>query len=84
MNDPVLPRKRKVPRRYSTAGASYFPESSKELNHNEYFSVLDFLNYIKDRFYQPGYDIYKQLQEILLKAAAEEDDTGELQLCSLL
>ena len=80
VNDPVLPRIRKAPRRFDTGGASYFLESPKELYRKEYYSVLNLVvNYTKDRFHQPGYDIYKNLQEILLKAATGKDYAGELQ-----
>ena len=46
----------------------------------EYFSVLDLvINYIKDPFQQPGYKVYKHLQELLLKTACGKDYVSELQ-----
>jgi len=44
---------------------------------------LDFVvNAIKDRFEQPGYLMYKNLQEVLLKCAHGEDYNSELQTIS--
>jgi len=65
-----------------TGSEAFFHETPKELYHKEYFSVLDLvINYIKDRFQQPGYGEYKHLQELLLKAACgdSEDYASELQ-----
>ena len=52
----------------------------KELYRKEHFSVLDLVvNYIKDCFDQPGYGVYQQLQELLLKATGKSNYEGELQ-----
>ena len=68
VQDPTLPRRSKAPRRYETGSEGYVHASPKELYRKEYFSVLDLVvNYIKDRFHQPGYGVYQQLQELLRK-----------------
>ena len=36
----------------------------------EYFGAIDLIvNFIRDRFNQPGYNAYKNLESLLLKAA---------------
>ena len=80
VNEPAIPRRRKAPKRYETGSEGFFHETPKELYRKEYFSVLDLvINYIKDRFQQPGYGVYKHLQELLLKAACGKDYVSELQ-----
>ena len=80
VQDPTLPRRSKAPRRYETGSEGYVHASPKELYRKEYFSVLDLVvNYIKDRFHQPGYGVYQQLQELLLKAAGKRNYESELQ-----
>ena len=75
VEEPKLPRKRKVPRRYEegTADAEYF-DDCKAHYRQQYYEALDIITTsIKDRFDQPGYRIYQQLQELLLKAIRKED-----------
>ena len=80
VQDPTLPRRRKAPRRYETGSEGHVHASPKELYRMEYFSVLDLVvNYIKDRFHQPGYGVYQQLEELLLKAASKRNYESELQ-----
>ena len=62
VNEPAIPRRRKAPKRYETGSEGFFHETPKELYRKEYFSVLDLvINYIKDRFQQPGYGVCKHL-----------------------
>ena len=80
VNEPAIPRRRKAPKRYVTGSEGFFHESLKELYRKEYFSVLDLvINYINNHFQQPGYGVYKHLQELLLKAACGKDYVSELQ-----
>ena len=70
-SDPVLPRKRKTPRRFEIGGAP--PEFCAEHYHRIYFEGLDLLvQAIADRFDQPGYHTYLCLQELMLKAVKKK------------
>ena len=74
VNNPVLPRQRKRPRRYedgSEEGA--FPDKVEDLYRVVYFEAIDLIvNCIKDRFDQPGYQQYRKLEELLVNAANKE------------
>ena len=64
VQDPTLPR-RKAPRRHETGSEGHVHASPKELYRMEYISVLDLVvNYLKDRFHQPGYGVYQQFEEL--------------------
>ena len=76
-----VPRARKTPKRYEIGqGDSSYPDSPKALYHVAYFEGLGLIvNAIKDRFEQPGYVMYKNLKEILLKCVHGQDYSDELQ-----
>ena len=76
-----LPRARKAPKRYEIGqGDSSYPDSPKALYRITYFEGLDLVvSAVKERFEQPGYLMYKNLQEILLKCAHGQDYKSELQ-----
>ena len=80
VSEPVLPRKRKAPARFEVGSSSgHHPETPKEMFRQHYFECLDLIvNCIKDRFDQPGYRVLKNLEDLLLKAARNEDYTKEL------
>ena len=83
VNEPAISRRRKAPKRYVIVSEGFFHENPKELYHKEYFSVLDLvINYIKDRFQQPGYGVYKHLQELVLKAVFGKNHVSELQFAT--
>ena len=65
VHDPSLPRKHKCPRRYEEGNAeAEFSLSVKDYYRRQYFEALDLvIAGIKQRFDQPGYKIYKHLQE---------------------
>ena len=75
VEDPQLPRRRKIPKRIddgSTEGE--FPDDVKTFYRQQYYEALDLIiSTITDRFDQPGYMIYKQLEDLLLKAIRKED-----------
>lgn len=79
VGEPVLPRRRKTPRRYEIgAGDGTFPDTPKQFFRQHYFEVLDLVvNFIKQRFNQPGYGVYRHLEDLLLKAARCEDYKAE-------
>ena len=79
--EPLLPRKRKMPKRYEVGSApSEFPACPKDYYRRIYFEGLDLIiQSIAERFEQPGYLLYQHLQELLIKAIKKEDFTSELE-----
>ena len=75
VDEPVLPRSRKVPRRFEVGdGAGYVVPDVKTKYCHVYFEAVDLLvNSIQSRFDQPGYQVYSQLEELLVKSAKGED-----------
>lgn len=63
-----------MPRRYEEGDAAhFFPATAKDIYRQHYFEVIDLaVACIRDRFDQPGYAVYKNMQELLLKAANSE------------
>ena len=50
----------------------------KELFYQKYWEALDLVvNFIRQRFDQPGYGVYRHLEVLLLKAARCEDYTTD-------
>lgn len=70
VNEPTLPRRRKMPKRFETGNAPpEFAASEKDLYRQQYFEALDLVvNCVKDRFDQPGYQVYRHLEDVLLKS----------------
>ena len=64
VNEPVLPRKRKVPSRYEDGtSVGYHPGTPKEYFRQKYFECIDtIVSCIRDRFDQPGYRVLKNLE----------------------
>ena len=77
---PCLPRKRRVSRRVDEHGeTSHFSESVEEYYRLQYFEAIDLaVMSIQDRFNQPGYTMYRNLEDILIKGAAGDDFEMEL------
>lgn len=80
IEEPQLPRRRKVPRRLESGNAEpEFPTSVASHYRRMYFEGLDLIvSCIKDRFDQPGYRIYTELECLILKAAQSEIYDEEL------
>ena len=72
---PELPRKRKAPKRLQDGLAeAEFPIDVEGYYRQHYFEVIDLaVNGIKDRFDQPGYKVYCNLQQLLFKACQRKD-----------
>ncbi len=75
VGDPLLPRRRKVSQRYEVGRAEPEFSSSPEAEYKRmYFEALDLVvNCITARFNQPGYVMYKTLEELLLLAANRKE-----------
>ncbi len=80
VSEPVLPRKRKVPRRYEDGSAPpTYDTSPKNMYRRVYFEAIDLLvQTIHDRFDQAGYAMYSCMEALLLKSINKEDYTEEL------
>ena len=67
---PKLPRKRNVPRHFQIGATSpEHPAPAKDQHRMEYFLALDHLvNSITQRFQQNGYEMYRNLQDVIVKA----------------
>jgi len=79
--EPILPQKRKAPQRLEYGdGEGYTIALPLKNTHQKYFEALDLaISSIQDRFDQPGYAMYKNLECLLLKAANQADYSAELQ-----
>ncbi len=77
----VLPRKRRAPKRIEIGeGESYFTDDVKAYYRIQYYEVLDLaVSAISDRFDQPGYITYSNLESLLIKAVNQEDYSKELE-----
>ena len=77
---PTLPRKRRAPQRLQVGST----EGDMHSSVNEYYRVLYFeaidlvIEAITERFDQPGYRIYSNLENLILKACKGHDYTEEL------
>ncbi len=80
VNDPVLPRRRKTPKRFEQGEAP--PEydlTPKDMYKRKYYEALDLLlQAIDTRFNQPGYRAYCCLQNLLLQVFKEKDYSEEM------
>ena len=79
IDEPALPRKRKRTVRYESGNAApEFHTSIEGYYRQAYFEVLDVIcSTIEDRFRQPGYQIYSNLEQLLLKAVCKENYSSE-------
>ena len=69
--EPSLPRKRKAPKHFEVGdGDRNHSPTVMEYYRRQYFEALDLAtSSIHDRFDQPGYAVYKNLEALLFKAA---------------
>jgi hypothetical protein len=75
VQEPQLPRRRKTPKRLDDGNSEGdYPDSPKVFYRQQYYEALDLIiSTINDRFDQPGYKVYTQLEDLLLKAVQKED-----------
>ena len=71
VGEPILPRKRKAPRWFEVGCSDGFHSPNVEDCYcYKYFEALDAaISSITDRFNQPGYAMYRNLEELLVNAA---------------
>ena len=75
-----LRRKRKIPKRYEQGDAeAEFHATAKDSYRQVYFEALDLsITSINSRFDQPGFKVYLNVEELLLKACAGKPHEEEL------
>ena len=75
VSDPSLPRQRRIPRRLDEGSSEHeYPATPKDYFRRIYFEALDLIiNCITDRFDQPGFRVYRNIEQLILKAAKNED-----------
>ena len=80
IGQPVLPRKRKMPARYwDEQNDPDFPQTPKEHYHKIYQKAIENSeNCLEERFNQKGFEMYVQIQNLLLFAADKQDYEQEL------
>ena len=80
VDEPVLPRKRKAPKRFEIGTSeSSFSTTPEDLYHQKYMEAIDLVTkFIRSHFDQPGYRIYCNLENLLLKTAKGENYTIEI------
>ena len=76
INEPRFPRQRKQPRRYDDGLSSGdFHGSPKTHFRQHFYEAIDLIvSCIEERFDQPGYKIYHQLEDLLVKACKQADN----------
>ena len=76
-----LPRQRKIPKRYDDGLAeAEFHTDPKSYYRQHYYEAVDLaINCIQTRFQQPGYQIYSNLEQLLLKASQGQDYKAEFE-----
>ena len=82
---PSLPRKQHAPSRYEVgSSAGFFHNSPEDYYRQIYFVALDnAIEAITNRFDQPGYRVYQNLEELIVKACKGDPYSDELdQVCS--
>ena len=72
--DPRLPRKRRAPQRFEVGSSTGDFHASPEAHYRQiYYGALDHVvEAIRDRFDQPGYSTYQNLEELMVKACKGE------------
>ena len=90
VSTPMLPIKRKKPN-YSIlqyvegnpkpTGEAYHPENVYDHFKQIYFEALDaIVNAINDRFDQPAFELFSQVEQLLLKSVKKQDVTDKLKM----
>lgn len=74
VDEPHLPRKRKMPKRFQEGDAvHFFPTTTEDCYRQKYYEALDLVTAcIRDRFDQPGYKVYRNTHDLLQKAVNSE------------
>lgn len=80
IEEPVLPRRRRAPARFEIGeGSPHYHSSVKDYYYRpQFFEAIDLIvRCIKDRFNQPGFQVYSKLEKLLLNAANKRSIDSE-------
>ena len=80
-SEATLPRKIKAPSRFEIGtGTGHQDEAVEDLYRRHYFEALDLaIAGTEDRFNQPGYAMYRNLEEVIVYAANQKEYGQQLQ-----
>ena len=80
VEEPTLPRRRKTPRRFDAGNAAAeYPSTAKDMYRQVYYEALDLsVTSITDRFDQPGFKVYSNVEQLLFKACTGDNYQKEL------
>ena len=79
VDEPQLPRRHKMPRRYDDGEQEEFPQTNKALYRRHFYEAIDLaIHSITDRFDQPGFKVYCNVEQLLLKACSGKDFSNQL------
>ena len=83
VGEPILPRKRNMPKRYDDGIAQQeFFDDPKPFFRQQFYEASDLvITGINERFDQPGYKMYENLENLLLKAVMQESCDKILNCC---
>ena len=80
VEEPTLPRKRKMPKRFDEFASHHFYETPKDLYRRTYIEAYDnVIQVIEKRFQQKDFLIYRSVQEIFLNAINGKDSSQQLE-----
>ena len=81
VEEPTLPRKRKMPKRFDEFASHHFYETPKDLYRRTYFEAYDnVIQGIEKRFQQKDFLIYRNIQDIFLNAINGKDSSQQLKV----
>ena len=74
VNEPSMPRRRKMPKRFQIGDAEhFFPQTERDMYRQNYFEAMDLvINCVKNRFDQPGYKVFRNVEELLVKSVRSD------------
>ena len=76
VEEPTLPRKRKMSKRFDEFASHHFYETPKDLYRRTYFEAYDnVIQGIKKRFQQKDFLIYRNIQDIFLNLINGKDSS---------
>ena len=81
VEEPRLPRKRKMPKRFDKVASHHFYEIPKDLYRRTYFEAYgNVIQGIEKRFQQKDLLIYRNIQDIFLNAIYGKDTSQQLKV----
>ena len=80
VEEPTLPRRRKTPRRFDDGNAAAeYPNTDKDMYRQVYYEALDLsVTSITDRFDQPGFRVYSNVEQLFFKVCTGDVYQNEL------